>query len=303
MTPVLEFNDIARAFKRGTNVLDGVTFAVKAEETVALLGRNGTGKTTLINIAMGLLFPHRGTVRVFGRSPTEYPVEVKRRIGYVGETQILPPFITIPGLIAVYRALYPTWDRALEKELLERFGLAGNTKKLSQLSKGQSQQAALLCAVCHRPELMLLDEPAAGLDPAARREFLETSIALLNREGTAIVFSSHHMGDVERLGGRVVLLDDGKVRVDAPLDELREGYCVATIPRYASPDGARLTGMDGCMRARLVFEEWHAVFRGAPYRVQAELGRTLGVQDVQCHTVPLEELFVELVGGKTAVGQ
>ena len=109
----------------------------------------------------------------------------------------------------------------LERQLLDRFGLASGSK-IKQLSKGQARQVALLCAVCHRPELLILDEPAGGLDPAARREFLETSIQLLNREGTAILFSSHHMADVERIGGRVVLLDEGKVRLDQRSTRLRE---------------------------------------------------------------------------------
>jgi ABC-2 type transport system ATP-binding protein len=299
MTPVLEFRDVARSFKRGVPVLNGVTFSVHEEEVVSLLGRNGAGKTTLVAIAMGMLFPDGGTVRVFGMSPTEHPVAVKRRIGYVGETQILPPAITIPELLAMHRHLYPTWDRALEKELLQRFGLEGNTKKLVQLSKGQIQQAALLCAVCHRPQLMLLDEPAAGLDPAARREFLETSISLLNREGTTILLSSHHMGDVERLGGRVVLLDEGRVRVDEPLDELREGYCVAVLPRYAIADSALIERVPGCLRVRAAFDDWHAVFKGTPSDVRATLHGALGLDDVSCTSVPLEELFVELVGGRS----
>src|SRR5258705_12536234 len=104
-------------------------------------------------------------------------------------------------LIAFHRYLFPLWDSGLERQLLERFSLS-TASRIKSLSKGQARQVALLCAVCHRPELLLLDEPAGGLDPAARREFLETSLQLLNREGTAILFSSHHMTDVERISGR-----------------------------------------------------------------------------------------------------
>src|SRR5450756_988213 len=247
MTPILEFQGIARSFKQGTPVLDGVTFSMREEEIVGLLGRNGAGKTTLIRIAMGMLFPHAGTVRVFGLSPTDNPVAVKKRIGYVSEDQVLPATSTIAELTAFHRYLFPTWDRSLEKQLLDRFGLSGNTSKIKQLSKGQARQVALLCAVCHRPELPILDEPAAGLDPAARREFLETSIQLLNREGTAILFSSHHMTDVERIGGRVVLLDQGKVRIDRDLDRIREEICVAMIPRASAPDAAAIERMPGCL--------------------------------------------------------
>lgn len=297
-TPVLEFRDIARSFRRGEPVLSDVSFSLAREEVVALLGRNGSGKTTLIQIAMGMLFPHAGTVRVFGMSPTDEPVAVKKRIGYVAEQQILPSRSTIPDLMAFHRYLFPTWDLALERSLLSRFGLSGNSSRMSHLSKGQARQVALICAVAHRPELLILDEPAGGLDPAARREFLETSIQLLNREGTAILFSSHHMSDVERLGGRVVLLDDGRVRIDDDLDALRESYCIAVIPRYAAHAITTIEQLPECLKVHQQYTDWHAVFRGTPQSVQALLHDTFGLNNVQCATVPLEELFIELVGGE-----
>ena len=296
MTPILEFRNIVRSFKRGVPVLNGVTFSLEAGEVAALLGRNGAGKTTLIRIAMGMLFPHGGSVRVFGASPTEDPVAIKRRIGYVAEDQVLPPGSSIAELIALHRYLFPRWDGALESQLLERFALSP-AARIKHLSKGQARQVALLCAVCHRPELLLLDEPAGGLDPAARREFLETAIQLLNREGTAILFSSHHMNDVERLGGRVALLDEGKGRLDEDLDRLREGVCVALVPRVSAPDAAILERTAGCLRVRPVFDDWHAVFRGDPDAVQAGLVDALGVNGIRCARVPLEELFIEMVGG------
>ncbi|HSJ09407.1 MAG TPA: ABC transporter ATP-binding protein [Longimicrobiales bacterium] len=297
MTAVLEFRDVARSFGRDRRVLDGVTFSMGAGEVVGLLGRNGAGKTTLINIAMGLLHPHAGMVRAFGISPTEDPVAVKKRVGYVSEDQVLPRGMTIADVVAIHRRLFPAWDGALERQLLERFGLAGNAKKIGSLSKGEARQVALVCAVCHRPELLILDEPAGGLDPATRREFLETSIQLLNREGSAILFSSHQTDDVERLAGRVLLLDGGRVLVDSGMDELREEHCVAILPRNGV-DQAALERLPGCLRVRAVYESWHAVFAGGPDRVRRQLEAALGVTDVQCVRLPLEELFIELVGGE-----
>jgi ABC-2 type transport system ATP-binding protein len=296
MKGILEFADVSRSYKKGTPVLDGVTFGMAPGEVVALLGRNGAGKTTLIRIAMGTLFPHRGSVRVFGLSPTDDPVGVKRRVGYVAEDQVLPPRLKISELVAFHRYLFPLWDDVLERQLLDRFELAPGTR-VKQLSKGQARQVALLCAVCHRPELLILDEPAGGLDPAARREFLETSIQLLNREGTAILFSSHHMADVERIGGRVVLLDKGKVRLDRALDQLREDTCIALVPRASDPEAAGIGRTPGCLGFRLVFDEWHALFEGAPDYVRDELHRSLGANGIRCVSMPLEELFIELVGG------
>lgn len=299
--PLMEFRGVTRAFNTDKPALDDVTLSMGANEVVALLGRNGAGKSTLIQLALGTMRPHAGSVRLFGLSPADEPVAVRRRIGYVGESQILPTTASIWDLISLHRRLYPTWDKELEYALCARFGIRDKDAKIGRLSKGQAQQVALLCAVSHRPELMLLDEPAGGLDPAARREFLETSIQLLNGEGTSILFSSHHMGDVERLGGRVVLLDEGKILADTDLDTLREGYCLALIPSDEQADGDRLKALPGCMRARLVYGDWRAVFRGDPDDVGALIRRELRVSQVRCVTVPLEELFVEWVGGKQAV--
>jgi ABC-2 type transport system ATP-binding protein len=297
MSAILEFHEVARSYEAGKPVLDGVTFSMQPGEVVGLLGRNASGKTTLIRLAMGMLFPHGGNVRVFGLSPTVDPVAVKRRIGFVAEDQALPPNSTIAELIAFHRYLFPQWDQALERLLIDRFSLPARSK-IMKLSKGQARQAALLCAVCHRPELLVLDEPAGGLDAAARREFLETSIQLLNREGTAILFSSHHLSDVERIGGRVLLLAEGKVKLDRELDTLREDLCVAVVPGDVVPDADVIERMPGCLRVRRVFGDWHAVFQAAPEIAKLRVEETLGIVNVRCMSVPLEELFVELVGGE-----
>ena len=117
MTPVLEFLNVSRSFRKGVPVLDGVSFSMAEGEVVGLLGRNGAGKTTLIHIAMGLLSTHGGAVRVFGVSPFDDPVAVKRRVGFVSEEQVLPPRSTIAELIAFHRHLFARWDDALERQL------------------------------------------------------------------------------------------------------------------------------------------------------------------------------------------
>jgi len=296
MIPVLEWLDVYRSFQRGVPVLNGVSISIAEGEVVGLLGRNGAGKTTLINIAMGMLFPERGSVRLFGLSPMEEPVAVKKRVGYVSEDQIIPSFPTIGEILALHRSLFPQWDESMERDLLDRFSLSLRSR-IQFLSKGQARQVALLCAVCHRPELLILDEPAGGLDPAARREFLETSVRLLNREGTTILFSSHNMTDVERIASRVVLLDAGKVRLDRQLDNIREGTCMAIIPRASAPDPGVIAGMPGCLRVREAFDEWHVVVEGSRDSVQERLTAVLGHNGIRCVALPLEELFIEFLGG------
>lgn len=295
MSSVLEFDNIVRAYIKNKPVLDGVSFSVAEGEVVGLLGRNGTGKTTLIQIAMGLLFPQSGSVRVFGLSPVTDPVAIKKRVGYVAEDQVLPRTSSIAELISFHKYLFPRWDEELERRILDRFRLSPKDK-IMRLSKGQARAVALLCAICHRPELLLLDEPAAGLDPAARRDFLEVAIQFLNREGATILFSSHYMNDVERIGGRAVILDEGKVRIDSSLDSLREDYCVALVPLESAPNSEALTRLPGCLRARAVARDWHVLFHGSPEDVQKRLSESLGTNGIRCDRMPLEELFVELTG-------
>jgi ABC-2 type transport system ATP-binding protein len=297
MNPVVMFRDVVRSYEAGKPVLNGVTFSMQPEEIVGLLGRNGAGKTTLMRIAMGMLFPHAGEVELFGLSPTKFPVEVKKRIGFVAADQELPAFWTVGELITLHRRLFVKWDVSLEKQLLDRFSLPTGSR-IAKLSTGQKRQAALLCAVCHRPELLLLDEPAGGLDPVTRREFLETSIQLLNREGSSILFSSHQMSDVERLGGRVVLLDEGRVRLDRELDALREAHCVVMVPGSALSNPTLLAELPGCLRTRVVRDTVHAVFEGTPAQVQARIATTLGLRDAHVASVGLEDLFIEMVGGE-----
>lgn len=294
--PLLELQQVVRGYGSRAPVLTDVSLSMQRDEIVALLGRNGAGKSTLVYLALGLLVPERGTVRTFGLDPVREPVAVKRRIGFVGEQPTLPPVLTVADHLALHRTLFPSWDRAFERELVERFGLGPHLGKATGLSKGQRQQLALLCAVCHRPELLVLDEPAAGLDPVARREFLETSIQLLNREGTGILYSSHHLGDVERLGGRVLLLDDGRIALDASLDVLRETRCLVTVPRDAVSE-PQLRSLPDVMRIRVVGDRWHAVITGEASAMESAVQAHLGTPAAWTTSLSLEDLFIELTAG------
>ena len=294
---VMEFDDIHRAYKQGVDVLAGVSFSVAPGEVIGLLGRNGAGKTTLIRIAMGMIEAQQGGVRLFGLDPRQKPLEVKRRVGYVSEDQVLPPFLRVREVMELHRGLFPEWDDGMAEDLRQRFNLSPGAR-VGKLSKGQARQVALLCAVAHRPELLLLDEPAGGLDPVARREFLETSIQLLNEAGTTILFSSHQMTDVERMASRIVLLHDGRILVDSELDELREEYSVALVPR-ASARREELLKLDGCLGVRERSDALHAVFQLDPEEAGRLLAQKLGVSSAHHRSVNLEEMFIELVGGQS----
>jgi len=297
MTEVLAFKDIHRAYVRGVNVLHGVSFSLGRGEVVGLLGKNGAGKTTLMRIAMGMLEAQRGTVQLFGLDPRREPLAVKRRLGYVSEEQILPPFLSVGEAIALHRRLFPTWDDDLASQLSARFCLSSRAK-IGTLSKGEARQVALLCAAGHRPELLLLDEPAGGLDPVIRREFLETAIDLLNEGGTTILFSSHYLFDVERLASRVVMLHEGRVLLDSGLDDLRERYALAWVPQRGEVTRDGLLALEGCLAVRERTDAWHAVFQADPRRTGALLKQEFGISDARCRAIALEEMFIELLGGQ-----
>ncbi len=296
---IAEFDNVYRAYKKDIDVLAGVSFAVEPGQIVALLGKNGAGKTTLIRIAMGMMEAQQGSVRVFGLDPRAEPVEVKRRVGYVSEDQILPPFLRVREVVELHRGLFPSWDDELARRLGERFTIDPKAK-IKTLSKGQARQVALLCAVAHRPELLILDEPAGGLDPAARREFLETSIRLLNESGTSILFSSHYMSDVERMADRVVMLDDGRVLIDSALDDLRESYSLALVTPGSEATRERLLGLEGCFAVHQRAGSLHAIFQLEPGEAREVLESTLGSNDARTTPIALEEMFIELLGGHDA---
>jgi ABC-2 type transport system ATP-binding protein len=295
---VLEFSRVSRAYRRGADVIREVSFSLEPGEVVGLLGKNGAGKTTMIRIAMGMIEAQQGNVRVFGLDPRRDALEVKRRVGYVSEDQMLPEFLSVGEVIRVHRGLFPGWDDSLELRLRDRFALSPKTK-IKALSKGQARQVALLCAVAHRPELLLLDEPAGGLDPSARREFLETSIQLLNEAGAAILFSSHYMTDVERMAGRILMLHEGRLLLDKALDDLRENYSLALVPRGPGDLPRRLRDLQGCMSVRDQGDALHAIFSLEPERCRSLLERGLGIPDAYCTPIALEDMFIELVGGRS----
>ena len=291
---VLDLTHVSRGYG-AEKVLTNIDLRVAKGEVVGLLGRNGAGKTTLIRLIMGLIAPWQGKVEVLGLDPREEPLEVKRRIGYVAEDQELPKGMKVNEVITMHRQLFPHWDNAHAADLAKRFDLPPD-RKIKDLSKGQARQVALLCAVSHRPELLILDEPAGGLDPAARREFLETSIQLLVDQESTILFSSHHMSDIERMASRLVMIHNHQKWIDSEVDAIREGYCLAQVSQEHLNSGEELLQLSGCLCVRSRGESWHAVFEQDPATCSELLKREKNLSQVQCRTINLEEMFIELAG-------
>src|SRR5438105_6369808 len=205
--------------------LEGPTGSV-----TALVGPNGAGKTTLLHLAVGLSQPSEGTVRVFGSSPREQSRDVLPRVGFVAQEHPLYRGFRLRELLRLGAALNPRWDDALARERVDRLRLPLD-QKAGTLSGGQQAQVALTLALAKRPELLLLDEPVASLDPLARREFLQSLMEAVADGGLTVVLSSHIVADLERVCDHLVILSRAHVRLAGPFDEIVGSHRLLTGPR------------------------------------------------------------------------
>jgi len=217
--PVIEMRGVAKSFG-SKSVLRGLDLSVARGQTFAFLGRNGAGKTTAIRTLLGLLKADAGHIRVLGLDPAKDPLEIRRRVGYVAEDQAMFGWMRVGQLLWFMAPFYPTWDAPWAKELSDRFELPLKTR-VKHLSKGQGFRVALLLALAHRPELVVLDDPTLGLDPIMRKEFLRDLVTYLQGERVTVFFSSHLLYEVEPVADAVVILDHGRVVRQAATEDLR----------------------------------------------------------------------------------
>lgn len=204
-----------------TLALDHLTFQVPRGSIYGFLGRNGAGKTTAIQVMLGMLKPTDGSAELLGCDCQELSPSIRQRIGYVAEGHRLYRWMKISELEKFQRPFFPgQWDSRLFADMLDYFDLS-KSRKVKHLSNGQRAQVSLALALAPNPELLIMDDPTLGLDTAIRRQFLEGMIQLIQREGKTILFSSHILSDVERVADRIGVLDKGVLRADCSLDEFR----------------------------------------------------------------------------------
>lgn len=217
---VIEVDDLVK-FYDGRCVLDGVNLKVPRGCIYGLLGRNGSGKTTMIRILLGLEPPTRGRTAVLGQDSTDLPAKVQGKIGYVAEGHQLIQSYRVRRLIDLCRGLSLQWNDKFFAQLMETFRLPMD-RRVRDLSAGMRAQLNLALAMAIDPELLILDDPTLGLDTVVRRQFIELAIDVIQRQGRTILFSSHILADVERIADRIGILVGGKLAVDCALEELKE---------------------------------------------------------------------------------
>ena len=207
--PAVRVSSLTRRYGPVTAVKN-VTLEIPAGVTFGLLGPNGAGKTTLIRTIMGQMPADSGTVHVFGLDALKRPQELKQRIGYVPEFHHVYRWMRITEVIHFVRPFYPTWDDSICDELMVAFDLPSK-KRVGMLSKGMLAKLGLLLALSHKPELLILDEPTSGLDPLIREEFLESILLINGATPSTILFSSHHVDDVERIADVIGIMIGGEL--------------------------------------------------------------------------------------------
>ncbi|MBB3221378.1 ABC transporter ATP-binding protein [Pseudoduganella umbonata] len=288
ISSVVAMEGVARSFG-GRGVLAGIDWQIGSGAVIGLLGRNGAGKSTLIECMLGLREVDGGRITLFGEPAGDLSAATRARIGYVPQKSDLFDWLTPDQLLAYFRTLYPRWNDYKVENLLARWGFdpATRRQRISSLSGGQQQRLSIIRALAPDPDLLVLDEPVASLDPVGRRDFLHELVDDVIDRGTTVLFSTHILSDLQRIAIDVAFLKDGRIALQAPLDDLLEGT------RRVSGDPKALATL------RLDQELGRVRHDNGAFSIVARLSaqesiRLLASPGVRLDPVSLEDLFEEV---------
>jgi ABC-2 type transport system ATP-binding protein len=289
----IEANALHKTFK-GRAALNGLDLQVPAGSIFGFLGRNGAGKTTTIKLLMGLLKADSGAARVLGLSALDSRngIDIRRRVGFVTEDKELYPYMTVEQMIRFTRPFFPKWRDDLERRYLEMFDLPPN-RKIPDLSKGMRSKLMLLLAISRGAELLILDEPTDGLDPAALEEILRELVTLSATEATTIFFSSHQLAEVEQIADHIAIVDHGRAIVAGSLDDLKARYQRLLVV-FERPPSTEVRWVEGVEHVR---QEGRTVSILASRNAEGivEQARSMAATSVERYPVTLKEIFLEHV--------
>lgn len=274
-------------------VLRGVDLSIPRGSVVGLLGKNAAGKTTFIKCLLGLLKVHSGTLRVFGGDSWWLTAESKAQLGYVPQEVALYPWMRVEQILQYTAAFYPRWNWDLVHRLVRQWELPPKDR-VGPLSAGQLQKLALVLALGHEPELLVLDEPVASLDPVARRDFLRTLLEIAQSETRTILFSTHITSDLERVADRVAILRDGRIVFHDELDVLKES--VKRLRITAARDLPAAFAVQGALRTEVAGPSALVAVSGVTGAMIDEL-RTTWNATVDVEPLSLEDIFLEMHHG------
>ena len=291
--PLAELLDVEKKFG-AVAALRGVSLAVGAGEVVALLGANGAGKTTAIEILLGLRRPGRGEARLMGKTPRD--LAARRRIGVTPQESAFPPNLRVREVIDFVRAHYEAPGAA--GDAIEGFGLAGVAeRRTGGLSGGERRRLAVALAFVGRPALMFLDEPTVGLDVMSRREIWRQARAYVAGGGT-LLLTTHYLEEAEALASRIVLIDRGRIRFSGGVEEVRARLGVRRVAFRA----ARLPPLPGLVEQGESEGRFELLVRDSDAVVRALAASGTGFTDLSVTGVPLEDAVVALLEERSPDG-
>jgi ABC-2 type transport system ATP-binding protein len=277
----------------GRKVVDNLDLRIPRGCVYGLLGRNGAGKSTTLKMMTGMVRPDYGRIELLGEDLETLAAKTRARIAYLAEGHPLYIGMTIRQAVAFTTSFYPNADRPLVEQILDHFALSPKAK-IGRLSKGQRAQVSLALAIAPDPELLILDDPTLGLDTNVRRDFLESMIQIIQRRGRTILFSSHVLGDVERVADRVGVMVDGVLRVDCPAEHFKRSVRKVVVEFGREPPA--LPPCAGLLSDWRVGTRRELVFVGYGPRQRAAV-EALSPQRVEIVELNLEDAFIEYTRG------
>jgi ABC-2 type transport system ATP-binding protein len=228
MTLVLDATALTKRYGKH-NALSECTLSIPTGHVVGLVGPNGAGKTTLLQLAVGLLQPSSGDISVLGHRPAADPEQLAR-VGFVAQETPVLAGLSVADHLKMGAHLNPRWDAAIAADRINALDLEPS-QRASKLSGGQRAQLALTLAIAKRPELLVLDEPVASLDPLARREFLQGLMEAVAEHEVSVIMSSHLVADLEMICDYLVVLSESRVQLAGPTEDLLHEHVFLTGPR------------------------------------------------------------------------
>ena len=279
-------------------VVDSLDLQIPQGSVYGFLGRNGAGKSTTIKMLLGMIAPDSGHAELLGERSDQLSSEARQRIAYLAEGHPLYGWMTIGEAVNFTRPFYPTWDQSLVEHILDHFELSLK-QKLRSLSRGQQAQVSLALGVAPDPELLILDDPTLGLDTVVRRDFLESLIQIIQRRGRTILFSSHILGDVERVADRIGVLVKGVLRADCPTEEFRESIRKVLVEFQGAPpdySDSNSLGIPGLVSCRQIGNQLELVTVGFDIDQRAAV-EALEPRSLEVHEMNLEDAFIAYTRG------
>ncbi|HUF74000.1 MAG TPA: ABC transporter ATP-binding protein [Gammaproteobacteria bacterium] len=274
----------------GKSVLEDVSFRVDAGDVVGVLGKNGAGKTTLLELMLGFTPATAGKVEVFGHDSYRLPGSIKSRIGFVPQQDELIDQLSARDQLHITRSFYRQWDDELMDRLVRSWDIDESARALS-MSVGQRQKLSILLALGHRPDLLILDEPVASLDPLACRAFLEQIVEIAADGDRAVVLSSHIVSDIERLANKIWILKDNGLYWGGDFDELKD-----TVVRLHLHSLSRLSStisIPNALSVDISDAYATAVVCAFTRELESEIAELTGAR-LEIESLTLEDIFLEM---------